>query len=302
MYLVLYRVLLFVFTCNWFLIYGHCESHQSLPPSIVSDSKPSPSESSTNSRPNPIPHSSKPLNSSLNTNSSPPSDHNIQDEKHGVPMKTTIPGPNLTINGEIPRFASEGGGVEISASKNVTVKSIPVVSDASVKDKGGTEIGQPDTNPTRPVIEGKISTKSSVVPRKGAPDIEPSVSVINITNVNKISQTKNESHKLTINTNKTIENNTLKNNIMPNNTEKHLVEIKKKPESASDITEGDADEFSFIESSSTGKDYVLTGVAIFVCIWAIIFGALFFYKRAGELWDRRHYRRMDFLVEGMYND
>lgn len=77
----------------------------------------------------------------------------------------------------------------------------------------------------------------------------------------------------------------------------------KKPEYVSDEKDDyDFDKYSIIQTSTTGEDYVIIGIVIVIGIWFSVFGALIFYRRAGEYWDRRHYRRMDFLVEGMYND
>lgn len=133
------------------------------------------------------------------------------------------------------------------------------------------------------VVARKGVDRNSVVPRKGVTD-ETTVS---------------GSHRFKINTNKTVQPVKEKDVKLLDVTLSKTV--KKKPVT-SDKDSDDGDGLSFVESSSTGQDYMLTGVLIFVCIWATIFGALFFYKRAGEFWDRRHYRRMDFLVEGMYND
>jgi len=77
----------------------------------------------------------------------------------------------------------------------------------------------------------------------------------------------------------------------------------KKPVVVTDIEDvDDFEKYPIIQTSTTGEDYIIIGIVIVLGIWCSIFGALIFYRRAGEYWDRRHYRRMDFLVEGMYND
>lgn len=136
------------------------------------------------------------------------------------------------------------------------------------------------------VVARKGVDGNSVVPRKGV-------------TLYKNNETDSDTHRTKINTNKTVAS--VKEEGVASRENQLSKAIKKKPVT-SDKDSDDGDSHSFIESSSTGQDYVLTGVLIFVCIWASIFGTLFFYKRAGEFWDRRHYRRMDFLVEGMYND
>ncbi|XP_024889904.1 mucin-5AC [Temnothorax curvispinosus] len=49
-------------------------------------------------------------------------------------------------------------------------------------------------------------------------------------------------------------------------------------------------------------DYI---VPVIITIFALpILGAVIFvlYRRGRDCWDKRHYRRMDFLIDGMYND
>ena len=55
-------------------------------------------------------------------------------------------------------------------------------------------------------------------------------------------------------------------------------------------------------SAGPAFDYV---VPIVIAMLAIPFVAVigaFLYKKGRDFWDRRHYRRMDFLIDGMYND
>lgn len=49
-------------------------------------------------------------------------------------------------------------------------------------------------------------------------------------------------------------------------------------------------------------DYVIPVVLVIMAIPLVIVLALFLYKKGSEFWERRHYRRMDFLVDGMYNE
>lgn len=46
-------------------------------------------------------------------------------------------------------------------------------------------------------------------------------------------------------------------------------------------------------------------VPIVIALLAVPFVAVlgaYIYKQSRDFWDRRHYRRMDFLIDGMYND
>lgn len=125
---------------------------------------------------------------------------------------------------------------------------------------------------------------SSIVPRKGVPEDGGNKSVTLDNKEHLPSNTPNE----------------------PTQTFKTplLVSVhNKKPEYVSDKEDvDDFDKYSIIKTSTTGEDYVIIGIVIVIGIWFSVFGGLIFYRRAGEYWDRRHYRRMDFLVEGMYND
>jgi hypothetical protein len=49
-------------------------------------------------------------------------------------------------------------------------------------------------------------------------------------------------------------------------------------------------------------DYVVPIVVVILSVplVAIVFSVL--YKRGADWWQHRHYRRMDFLIEGMYNN
>lgn len=49
-------------------------------------------------------------------------------------------------------------------------------------------------------------------------------------------------------------------------------------------------------------DYVIPIVSIIFVVPLVIVLAVFLYKKGSEFWERRHYRRMDFLIDGMYND
>ena len=49
-------------------------------------------------------------------------------------------------------------------------------------------------------------------------------------------------------------------------------------------------------------DYVIPIVLVIMAIPLVIVLALFLYKKGSEFWERRHYRRMDFLIDGMYNE
>jgi hypothetical protein len=50
------------------------------------------------------------------------------------------------------------------------------------------------------------------------------------------------------------------------------------------------------------RDYVIPIVLVILAVPLFIVLAVFFYKKSLEFWERRHYRQMDFLIDGIYND
>lgn len=84
---------------------------------------------------------------------------------------------------------------------------------------------------------------------------------------------------------------------------------KRKPKQR--VTVGDQDADMPIPTSSTEQSPVGTSRKMNYIIPAAItlttlplMGAVFYilYKRGRDYWDKRHYRRMDFLINGMYNE
>ncbi|RZB40396.1 hypothetical protein BDFB_001444 [Asbolus verrucosus] len=90
---------------------------------------------------------------------------------------------------------------------------------------------------------------------------------------------------------------------------------KKKPT----ITEADDVPFvpSSFKSNETGNhgigieaitekqkkpDYVVPIVVVILLVPLVAIVISILYKRGAEWWQHRHYRRMDFLIEGMYNN
>ncbi|XP_069679077.1 serine-rich adhesin for platelets-like [Periplaneta americana] len=53
---------------------------------------------------------------------------------------------------------------------------------------------------------------------------------------------------------------------------------------------------------SNKSDYIVPIVGIILAVPLVIVLIVVLYKKGSEFWERRHYRRMDFLIDGMYND
>lgn len=49
-------------------------------------------------------------------------------------------------------------------------------------------------------------------------------------------------------------------------------------------------------------DYIIPIAITIVALPILGIASFFLYNRGKDCWDKRHYRRMDFLIDGMYND
>jgi hypothetical protein len=92
-----------------------------------------------------------------------------------------------------------------------------------------------------------------------------------------------------------------------------VIRIKtiRKPKPKPEVTVGEKEADEPIPASPTIKsplgmprkiDYI---VPVVITVTALpLLGAAFYalYKRGRDYWDKRHYRRMDFLIDGMYNE
>lgn len=228
-----------------------------------------------------------------------PQDHSIKSpsgnindaNKDGNVKPPDIQKSETKVGNRISEYSLEGGGVTKQIS-TALINNVHVESEGESHSKGSK--GR----------KGVAHQGSSIVPRKGVDNSEAlsvdndhlgSISALesSSTTVGKIVSGLNATEVKQYATNQTTQFEEVTQQIIQ----------AKKPEVVSDL--GDADDFetyTIIKTSTTGEDYVIIGIVIVIGIWFSVFGALIFYRRAGEYWDRRHYRRMDFLVEGMYND
>jgi len=74
----------------------------------------------------------------------------------------------------------------------------------------------------------------------------------------------------------------------------------KKPTFTRFTGESEDDSDSFIESSTTGKDYVFPIVLCILGFPCMIYIIMFIYRRGTEFTERQQYHRM-YLIDGMYN-
>lgn len=75
------------------------------------------------------------------------------------------------------------------------------------------------------------------------------------------------------------------------------------------VTIGDSEDDKPIRSSNpspTGSrrkiDYIVPVVISMITLPLLSLIMYVLYRRGRDCWDKRHYRRMDFLIDGMYNE
>ncbi|XP_054267325.1 uncharacterized protein LOC128989457 [Macrosteles quadrilineatus] len=210
-----------------------------------------------------------------------------------TPLKTNGNPPLTTLNSGTSQLIVEGGGIVdlTTAQPNDSLLNIEAADSSATHSKG--------SKPRK----GVQDPGSSVVPRKG---VDP----LGAINANQSSEgTSSPIKELTnVNVDTKTPLNKSDSPIKTNDQEHsehttHRITHPRKPVVVTDLEDvDDFEKYPIIQTSTTGEDYIIIGIVIVLGIWCSIFGALIFYRRAGEYWDRRHYRRMDFLVEGMYND
>ncbi|KAG7187984.1 hypothetical protein KM043_013940 [Ampulex compressa] len=83
--------------------------------------------------------------------------------------------------------------------------------------------------------------------------------------------------------------------------------IRHKPKPTVTIGEGGNDpvgQLSTLEPPATRRriDYIIPIAITAITLPLMAVASFAVYKRGKDCWDKRHYRRMDFLIDGMYND
>lgn len=168
-------------------------------------------------------------------------------------------------------------------------------------DNGNISIKMTPSNDTKPIIE--FSTIASNISNNINAKID-----INMNNLK-----SNVSDKNINNASNTIVNNTL---YLTNITQKLLSAPvtassiqEHKPKPTATVIESNNDKQAFIPRTKGSRigmpkkiDYVLPVIVTLIAL--PVLGAIIFmvYKQGRDCWDKRHYRRMDFLIDGMYND
>ncbi|XP_063224411.1 uncharacterized protein LOC134532091 [Bacillus rossius redtenbacheri] len=97
---------------------------------------------------------------------------------------------------------------------------------------------------------------------------------------------------------------TFTNNTTAQNTSRNDHPKKKtkplKPAMTSDENET-KEQLEATDTPASKGDYIVPIIGIVLAVPMVVILFMFFYKRSAEFWERRHYKRMDFLIDGMYD-
>lgn len=118
------------------------------------------------------------------------------------------------------------------------------------------------------------------------------------------SSSNNSEVKIADNVNATIKIETTQNDSKSDDVYRANIPLKKKskPLVTSD-TDSEQKQQKIPQSSSAEKsDFVIPVVVLILAVPIVIVLAMLFYRKGTEFWERRHYSKMDFLIDGMYNE
>ncbi|XP_046394206.1 uncharacterized protein LOC124161967 [Ischnura elegans] len=225
-----------------------------------------------------------------------------------LPTKTDVLSSNLT---KITK--SDGGqntsSLEFGPSQAKTGNTNTVMTEGgnnvNTLDTSGTNFEGASKSPSKTVIaEGgvvesageRVTTSSTAVPLR--PELDPHSAIIE--GMSSMKEGKIIARKGVALENVTVSNNEVhkpieivKNVSFPNGNSS----VTRKPKPA--VTD-DGDES--ISDYIRKMDYIIPIVCTVFSVPLLIVLAIYLYKRGADLWERRHYNRMDFLIEGIYNE
>ncbi|KAK0159646.1 hypothetical protein PV327_010740 [Microctonus hyperodae] len=188
----------------------------------------------------------------------------------------------------------------------------------NIKDRSTVER---NANPS--VVPRKGVSSKSISARKG---VDNSITTTEVPEKNNYSSTENEKqfndNKNTmekfISVNNTTQINSIKNSTDINSTTistiKHLNTTKKKfrPKPTATIGGINNDNSKPIVHGaptkspplgmSTKINYVVPVIITILILPLFVLSMIYIYKNGRDCWEKRHYRRMDFLIDGMYNE
>lgn len=226
---------------------------------------------------------------------------------------------------DIPSIAGEGGPISITVTTQQTISTKSTyVTDLPLTVENNLATAQDNITYAK---RGKNTSK--IVSRKGANDkssvknetvssteimssndtkpvVEPSTISSVISNNEKVDTNLNNSKSNITEKQSTV---AARKNISPNASVTASTVQEHKPKPTATEVKPNSDKEAFIphtKGSNLGMpkkiNYVLPVIVTLVAL--PVLGAIVFmvYRQGRDCWDKRHYRRMDFLIDGMYND
>ncbi|KAJ8870971.1 hypothetical protein PR048_027273 [Dryococelus australis] len=142
----------------------------------------------------------------------------------------------------------------------------------------------PSTSPTTVAAAGIGGNNSETAPRKQTENVKISKPAVLHGHV------VSASH-----------NNSISKSDAPHNIHNSIVKKVLKPATTTGIDES-KEQFFPTDTPASKGDYIIPIIGIILAVPMVVILFMFFYKRSAEFWERRHYKRMDFLIDGMYND
>ncbi|XP_011309343.1 uncharacterized protein [Fopius arisanus] len=214
------------------------------------------------------------------------------------------PGTDESGTGELGKTVKLLGDAGVKQSFNPTERSESLKTVAD-----GVKIWQDELITS---VNGKLP-----VERDAAPSVRPRKGVSSIS-ARKGVEDSEDSHNKTASstTEKTPYNIDLLNSLDTNNTKMTTEKIKvnKKFKSKPTVTIAGASDGEVVKPSlgvptktpplgmSSKINYVVPVVITILVLPLFILFVIFLYRNGRECWEKRHYRRMDFLIDGMYNE
>lgn len=222
---------------------------------------------------------------------------------------------NTTINQKLKVITHEREGIThppilSNVTSNVTVKNITITEKPIEKIIPVSE-EQPTTKTTIYMKPNVSSTEtptehtgeSKIKPRKGAPTDSPEITetTTKLINTTKITNTTKPTEKSTVKPHKMKPTVTIGSDDEPF-PPSNFVPHSQKTEHNNSLDGKLKNEYINGKYFKKSPDYVLPIVLTILAVPLVAILITVLYKRSSEWWQHRHYRRMDFLIDGMYNN
>lgn len=149
---------------------------------------------------------------------------------------------------------------------------------------------KPDSSKSAITDLKNVTNSSHSKPRKGAVYVEttPKSVAINVT-------------KSTTTTTTTTTAAPKKPTVTVGDNDDESLSNKQSSKSESSSSDGGAENMFVVNSHKSSSNFVIPIVAVILSVPLVAIVISVLYKRGTEWWQHRHYSRMDFLIDGMYN-